>query len=96
MDDVQEMEVVQPTVETPLPANQPSAASLDVPNAESTLAVELDPAFDGRLQPIRDHRRQAQGNSNTLMACLAGVNSDLIEANCSSARHCGRLWLSAV
>ena len=49
------------------------------PIDESPATVPFDPAYDSRRQRIYDHRVEAQAEPNTMIACLAGVNSDLFD-----------------
>ena len=41
--------------------------------------VQIDAAYDSRRRRIFDHRVEAQNESNTMISCLAGVNSDLLD-----------------
>lgn len=46
---------------------------------ESPETISFDAAYSSRQQRIFDHRVQAQEEPNTMIACLAGVNSDLFD-----------------
>jgi len=46
---------------------------------EQPETIPFDGAYSSRLQRIFDHRVQAQEEPNTMIACLAGVNSDLLD-----------------
>lgn len=46
---------------------------------EPSETLPFDPAYDSRRQRIFDHRVEAQAETNTIIACLAGVNSDLFD-----------------
>ena len=46
---------------------------------ETPATVPFDAAYDNRRQRIFDHRVEAQEEPNTMIACLAGVNSDLFD-----------------
>lgn len=41
--------------------------------------IPFDAAYTSRRQRIFDHRVEAQEEPNTMIACLAGVNSDLFD-----------------
>lgn len=46
---------------------------------EQSTAISFDSAYENRRQRILDHRVEAQANPSTTIACLAGVNSDLLD-----------------
>ncbi len=49
------------------------------PDGEPAANVPFDAAYDVRRQRIFDHRVEAQEDPHTIIACLAGVNSDLMD-----------------
>lgn len=52
----------------------------DVPAEDEIIAtIPFDAAFDERRQRISEHRIAAQKQPDTMIACLAGVNSDLLD-----------------
>jgi hypothetical protein len=55
------------------------AATENPTGDEPPATVPFDAAYDRRRQRIFDHRVEAQAEPNTLIACLAGVNSDLLD-----------------
>jgi hypothetical protein len=61
---------------TPVLEKRPQETS----NEEQPAAEpSFDPAYEKRRQRILDHRAEAQDDTNTMRACLAGVNSDLLD-----------------
>jgi hypothetical protein len=46
---------------------------------EAEQSAPTDAAYDRRRQRIFDHRIEAQNEPSTITACLAGVNSDLLD-----------------
>ena len=49
----------------------------DLPGRQAN--VPIDAAYERRRQRILDHRVDAQDDPDTMIACLAGVNSDLLD-----------------
>ena len=54
-----------------------SPEATDLPDHHTN--VPVDAAYERRRQRILDHRVDAQDEPDTMIACLAGVNSDLLD-----------------
>lgn len=54
-----------------------SPEATDVPGSQTS--VPIDAAYEHRRRRIFDHRVDAQADPDTMIACLAGVNSDLLD-----------------
>ena len=67
--DVDEALTVQEAVEEPRGASEDG----------QPIAVAIDPAYEERRQRIFEYRMDALGDSRPLHACLAGMNSDLLD-----------------
>ena len=50
-----------------------------VDHDEPSTDMQYDPAYEARRQRILDHRLESQADASTLTACMAGVNSDLLD-----------------
>ena len=63
-------------------AHEPPQAECSPPSgleSGTTTTPGIDQAFERRRQRILDHRLEALENPDTLMACISGVNSDMLD-----------------
>ena len=59
---------------------------------EESSTPPLDPAYERRRRRIYEHRVEAQAESHTMIACLAGVNSDLLDCELVIAETLRQAW----
>lgn len=67
------------TIETNVTAAEELDASEHSIVDEPPPTMPLDSAYEIRRQRIFSHRVEAQAEANSIIACLAGVNSDLLD-----------------